>query len=62
MSKKNIEPRRDCFAYSDYGKCKILDVESCSRCNFYKHKSEINLLKIEQDIIKYSYRKNNEDY
>lgn len=62
MSRKNVEPRRECFAYSDNGKCKILDVENCSRCAFYRHKSEINLLKIEQDIIRYSCRKSNGDY
>lgn len=53
----NKEERKDCFAYSDYGRCKILDVNDCSNCSFYKHKSEVNLLKIEQDIIKYSYSK-----
>lgn len=56
-----MSTKSDCFALSCNGTCKVLSVTKCDNCSFYRNKADVDLLKIEQDIIRYSCCKSSGD-
>lgn len=54
-SGQNENIKTDCFGYRDTNNCCVLTNMVCKnkKCSFYQHFSEINQMKIEQDIRNY---------
>lgn len=51
--------KKDCFAYKEVrGRlvCYATSRKDCIECPFYKHRSRVDMLKIEQDIKRYGGR------